>query len=245
MTARKLCLKRGLPFTTSFHTRFPEYVKARLGLLEGPAYALLRHFHGGAQRTMVATPSLREELEGRGFGNLVLWGRGVDTGLFRPQDKSALDLPRPIHLYMGRVAVEKNLDAFLGLPLEGSTVVIGDGPALADLRERYPSAHFLGAKTGEDLARHVAAADVFVFPSRTDTFGLVILEALASGLPVAAYPVTGPKDILIQGETGVMDPDLGRAVRAALSLDPDRCRAASLAWSWQASARQFLANLAA
>jgi glycosyltransferase involved in cell wall biosynthesis len=155
-----------------------------------------------------------------------------------------MDFPRPIHLYFGRVAVEKNLGAFLDLDLPGSKVVIGAGPDLAMLRARYPGAHFLGEKIGEDLARHVAAADVFVFPSRTDTFGLVILEALACGVPVAAFPVAGPRDVLVQGETGILDEDLGRAVRAALALSPETCRQAALARTWRACAEQFLGNLA-
>ncbi|MDR3671149.1 MAG: glycosyltransferase family 1 protein [Holophaga sp.] len=242
--ARAWCRRRGMGFTTSFHTRFPEYVRARTGLPVGPGYALFRHFHNGGRCTMVATQGLREELAQRGFRHLALWSRGVDTDLFRPQAKTALDFPRPIHLYFGRVAVEKNLDAFLDLDLPGSKVVIGAGPALERLRARYPDAHFLGEKVGEDLARHVAAADVFVFPSRTDTFGLVILEAMACGIPVAAFPVAGPRDVLVQGETGILDEDLGRAARAALALSPQACRVAAMARTWRSCAEQFLANLA-
>jgi glycosyltransferase involved in cell wall biosynthesis len=233
-----------MPFTTSFHTRFPEYVRARTGLPVDPGYALFRRFHNSARCTMVATPSLRDELAGRGFRHLAIWSRGVDADLFRPQAKTAMDFPRPISLYFGRVAVEKNLGAFLDLDLPGSKVVIGAGPDLEMLKVRYPGAHFLGEKVGEDLARHVAAADVFVFPSRTDTFGLVLLEALACGVPVAAYPVTGPMDVLVQGETGILDEDLGRAARAALALAPEACRRAAQARTWRASAEQFLANLA-
>jgi len=242
--ARSWCRSRKVPFTTSFHTRFPEYVQARTGLPVGPGYALFRHFHNGGRCTMVATQGLREELAGRGFRRLAIWSRGVDADLFRPQPKTAMDFPRPIHLYFGRVAVEKNLGAFLDLDLPGSKVVIGAGPDLAMLKARHPGAHFLGEKIGEDLARHVAAADVFVFPSRTDTFGLVILEALACGVPVAAFPVAGPRDVLVQGETGVLDEDLGRAARAALALSPETCRQAALARTWRACAEQFLANLA-
>jgi glycosyltransferase involved in cell wall biosynthesis len=241
--ARSWCRSRGMSYTTSFHTRFPEYVQARFGLPVGPGYALFRRFHNGSRCTMVATPGLRDELADRGFRHLALWGRGVDADLFKPRPKSAMDFPRPIHLYFGRVAVEKNLDAFLDLDLPGSKVVIGDGPALEALRARHPDARFLGAMVGEQLASHVAAADVFVFPSRTDTFGLVILEALASGIPVAAFPVTGPRDILVQGETGCMDEDLGRAVRAALALAPEACRKAALVRSWRACSEQFLANI--
>jgi glycosyltransferase involved in cell wall biosynthesis len=242
--ARAWCRRRGMPFTTSFHTRFPEYLQARTGLPVGPGYALFRHFHNGARCTMVATQGLREELAERGFRHLAIWSRGVDTDLFRPQAKTAMAYPRPIQLYFGRVAVEKNLGAFLDLDLPGSKVVIGAGPALERLKARYPEAHFLGEKVGEDLARHVAAADVFVFPSRTDTFGLVILEALACGIPVAAFPVTGPRDVLVQGETGILDEDLGRAARSALGLSPEACRRAALARTWRACAEQFLANLA-
>jgi glycosyltransferase involved in cell wall biosynthesis len=243
-TARHWCLSRGIPFTTSFHTRFPEYVQARTGLPVGPGYALFRRFHNRGRCTMVATPSLRKELDERGFRHLAIWSRGVDTELFRPQPKTAMDFPRPIFLYFGRVAVEKNLEAFLDLDLPGSKVVIGAGPALEMLKARYAGAHFLGEKVGEDLARHVAAADVFVFPSRTDTFGLVLLEALACGIPVAALPVTGPVDVLVQGVTGFLDEDLGRAARAALALSPEACRQAAQAQTWRACAQQFLGNLA-
>jgi glycosyltransferase involved in cell wall biosynthesis len=192
---------------------------------------------------MVATSSLKEDLQGFGFRNLVSWSRGVDTELFRPRPKEALDLPRPNFLCVGRVAIEKNLEAFLELDLPGSKVVIGDGPDLPKLKAAHPEAHFLGAKEGEDLARHFAAADVFVFPSRTDTFGLVLLEAMASGLPVAAYPVTGPLDVVVQGRTGFLDEDLGKAARAALELSPEACREHALGYSWHACAAQFLSHI--
>jgi glycosyltransferase involved in cell wall biosynthesis len=245
LCARRWCLRHRLPFTTAFHTRFPEYIQERFHFPLGPSYAWLRKFHGAAAKTMVATPSLRDDLSRRGFRNLVFWSRGVDTGLFRPRPKTALDLPRPVFLCVGRVAVEKNLEAFLKLDLPGSKVVIGAGPDLAMLRERHPRAHFLGAKEGEDLAQAFAAGDVFVFPSRTDTFGLVLLEAMASGLPVAAYPVTGPLDVVAPGVTGVLDEDLGRAALAARDLSPQACREHALAYSWQACAKQFLGHLEA
>lgn len=242
--ARKLCLKRGLPFTSAFHTRFAEGIEARFYVPAAMTYRVLRWFHSAAARTLVATPSLRAELAQRGFRNLVPWSRGVDTQLFRPRPKDLLDhLPRPIHLCVGRVAVEKNLEAFLELPLEGTKLVVGDGPALPLLRERFPEAVFAGLKSGEELARIYAASDVFVFPSRTDTFGLVLLEALASGLPVAAFPVTGPLDVVDSPEIGALDEDLYAAVRRARSLDPAACRRQALRYSWASCAQQFASQL--
>jgi glycosyltransferase involved in cell wall biosynthesis len=243
LAARRQCLRHGLPFTTSYHTRFPEYLAARLPLPLAAGYAWMRWFHRPSQGVMVATRTVRRDLEARGFRNLKDWSRGVDTALFRPDHAPALDLPRPVHLYVGRVAVEKNLDAFLDLPLAGSKLVVGDGPALADLRARHPEVHFVGAKVGVELARHYVCGDVFVFPSRTDTFGLVLLEALASGLPVAAYPVAGPLDVIGQAPVGALDHDLGRAVARALASPRERCRAHAERFSWQRCARQFLANL--
>jgi glycosyltransferase involved in cell wall biosynthesis len=192
---------------------------------------------------MVATESMRRELEQRGFRRLRPWSRGVDTLLFRPRDKGFLDLKRPIFLYVGRLAVEKNVEAFLDLDLPGSKLVVGGGPLMETLRRRYRNARFAGPKYGEDLARHYASADVFVFPSRTDTFGLVMLEALASGLPVAAHPVPGPLDVLGDAPVGRLDDDLGRAALAALDIDPALCRAHALKFSWRRCAEEFLANL--
>jgi len=242
--ARAYCLAHGLPFTTAYHTRFPEYVAARFAVPVGWSYAWLRRFHRRARGVMVATPSIEAELAGRGFGNIRRWERGVDTELFHPRDKALLDLPRPIHLYVGRVAIEKNIEAFLSLDLPGSKVVIGDGPQLNELKKKFPTVHFLGRKVGEDLARHYAAADVFVFPSLTDTFGLVILEALASGLPVAAFPVPGPRDILADGTAGVLDSDLAKAAAKALALPAARCRQLAEQFSWRRATEQFLSNLA-
>ena len=241
--ARRYCLKRNKPFTTAYHTRFPEYVRDRAPVPLAMGYAMVRRFHRPSAAVMVATRSIERDLRARGFGNLRRWTRGVDTELFRPRDKDFLSLPRPISLYVGRVAVEKNLEAFLKLDLPGTKLVVGDGPARADLERRYPQVHWAGSRSGEDLAKHYAAADVFVFPSRTDTFGLVLLEALASGLPVAAYPVAGPLDILEGSGAGVLDEDLKRAVEKALAVPPERCREHALRYSWRRSAEQFLANL--
>ncbi|GAB5470494.1 MAG: glycosyltransferase family 1 protein [Rhodospirillales bacterium] len=244
LAARRYCLKRGLPFTTSYHTRFPEYVAARGPVPLGWGYRFMRWFHGRSEGVMVATPSLKRELEARGFDNLRQWSRGVDLTLFRPRPEAEpLDLPRPIFLYVGRVAVEKNIEAFLKLELPGSKLVVGDGPQLASLRKAYPAVRFAGAKVGEELARHYASGDVFVFPSRTDTFGLVLLEAMASGLPVAAYPVTGPLDVVGGSGAGVLDEDLGKAARAALEIDPTAARRYAERFSWQACAQQFLGHL--
>jgi glycosyltransferase involved in cell wall biosynthesis len=193
LAARAYCKRRNLPFTTSFHTRFAEYVQMRTGLPLSWGYAFLRWFHNGGERMMTATPGLVEELKSRGFKNPVLWARGVDTELFRPRDRDFLDVPRPVLLYTGRVAVEKNIEAFLRLKTPGTKVVVGDGPQREELERKYPAVRFVGYKHGEELARHMAAADVFVFPSLTDTFGLVMLEALACGVPVAAFPVQGPQ----------------------------------------------------
>jgi 1,2-diacylglycerol 3-alpha-glucosyltransferase/glucuronosyltransferase len=242
VAARRLCLRRGWPFTTSFHTKFPEYVEARFAIPAGLSYRLVRWFHRPATRVMVATPTIARELAARGFTNLAPWTRGVDTRLFRPGPKDFFPWPRPISLYVGRVAVEKNIEAFLRLDLPGTKVVVGDGPQLPELRRRYPTAQFLGAKFGEDLAAHYRAADVFVFPSRTDTFGLVLLEALASGVPAAAFPVPGPLDVV--GEAGVLDDDLAAATLAALAIPPAACRAHAETFSWAACARMFLENLA-
>jgi glycosyltransferase involved in cell wall biosynthesis len=239
---RWYCLARKIPFTTSYMTRFPEYVSARLPVPLSWSYAVLRRFHAAAAVTMVSTQSLIEELSDRGFAHLAMWTRGVDTDLFRPERAIALDLPRPIFVCVGRLAVEKNLPAFLALDLPGSKVVIGEGPKAVELQRRFPDAHFLGQLEGETLAAHIAAADVFVFPSRTDTFGLVQLEALACGVPVAAYPVPGPQDVISSSPVGVLDEDLGSACIKALTISRADCRAFALTRSWEQSALQFISH---
>jgi len=241
--ARRYCLRKGWRFTTSYHTQFPQYLKSRWPIPLWLSYAVLRRFHGAAQRCMVSTQSVENELRARGFGNLVRWRRGVDTELFRPRSKEFLQLPRPVAAYVGRLAIEKNVDAFLSMPWRGSKIVIGDGPERERLESRYPEAVYVGFRHGQDLATHLAAADVLIFPSLTDTFGLVNLEAMACGVPVAAFPVTGPIDVVDDGVTGALDADLGKAAERALQIDPRACRARALQSSWTACTREFEANL--
>src|SRR4030081_694979 len=242
---RAYCLRHRLAFTTSYTTRFPEYIAVRSIIPASVSYAVLRHFHAAAAITRTATAPLRQELSARGFRKLGTWPRGVDTDLFTPDDAAELDLPRPIFMTVGRVAVEKNLEAFLALDLPGSKVVIGGGPQRAVLQRRYPKVRFLGEKTGKDLTSHLAAADVFVFPSLTDTFGVVQLEALACGTPVAAFPVTGPLDVIADHAVGALDTDLRSACIRALRISRETCRSFALERSWENSARQFIGNLSA
>lgn len=257
-TARRLCLIWNLPFTTAYHTRFPEYLAARSprplsAFPRTAAYVLLRRFHAPASAVMVATASIEQELKSRDFRRIVRWSRGVDTNLFRPYGKNLpaySEMARPILLYVGRVAVEKNLRAFLDISTAGSKVVIGDGPDLDPLRNEYADAHFLGAMSGETLARHYAAADLFVFPSTTDTFGLVLLEACAAGLRVAAVPAPGPSDIFADGAVDnfvAMDQDLTRSISAALELpdNPEAPRAFARRFTWRACTAQFINHLQA
>jgi glycosyltransferase involved in cell wall biosynthesis len=242
MLVRRHCRRHGVPFTTSFHTRFPEYISARLPVPENWIWAVLRAFHRPSQAVMAATPALASELRARGFRNVVLWPRGVDAKHFHPRTVD-FGLPRPVFLCVGRVAVEKNLEAFLDLDLPGSKVIVGDGPALNALIRKYPQATFLGARQGEALAQAYAAADVFVFPSKTDTFGLVLLEALASGLPVAAFPVTGPRDVIGNAPVGALNDDLQVACLAALQISPQACLEFAANHTWEASARSFIENI--
>ena len=242
---RAYCRRRNLAFTTSYTTRFPEYVEVRTRLPASVGYAVLRHFHAASSMVMVATDSLRQELGARGFRKLGFWTRGVDTELFNPDSPATLDLLRPIFMTMGRVAVEKNLEAFLSLDLPGSKVIVGDGPQKAELARKYPTAVFRGEKKGADLTAHLAAADVFVFPSLTDTFGVVQLEALACGTPVAAFPVTGPKDVIADHPIGALDTDLRNACLRALTMSREACRNLALERSWENSARQFIGNVTA
>ena len=244
MAARRWCIQQRWPYTTSYHTQFPEYVRARFPLPLRWSYAWLRRFHGRAARTMVATPSMQAQLESHGFRNIVRWSRGVDVQLFRPRDEPVLKYPRPVFAYVGRVAVEKNIEDFLKLKLPGTKVVIGDGPEREALRTRYPDVVFAGYKFGEALAALVASCDVMVFPSRTDTFGLVLIEAMACGVPVAAYPVTGPVDVVKQGVTGVLSEDLQNAAIAALNMDRAVCREHALNYTWERATQQFFCNLA-
>ncbi len=243
LAARRYCRRNGLGFTTSYHTQFPEYVRLRAPVPLSVSYRVLRWFHGAATRCMVSTDSVRDQLIRHGFTNIVRWGRGVDTELFRPRDKNFLNLPRPIAVYIGRVAVEKNINAFLVMPWQGTKLIIGDGPERVRLQQQFPAAVFVGVKHGEELASHLAVADVMVFPSRTDTFGLVNLEAMACGVPVAAYPVAGPRDVIQDGITGALDEDLATAVRRALTVDPKACRDYALQTGWDVCARQFESHL--
>jgi glycosyltransferase involved in cell wall biosynthesis len=242
LLVRRYCRKNQLPFTTSFHTRFPEYISARLPIPEAWIWTALRAFHGPSQAVMAATPALAGELRARGFRNVVLWPRGVDASQFHPR-AADLGLPRPVFLCVGRVAVEKNLEAFLELDLPGTKVIVGDGPARAALTRKYPHAVFLGARQGKELAEAYAAADVFVFPSKTDTFGLVLLEALASGLPVAAFPVTGPRDVIGNEPVGALNDDLRIACLTAVTISPQACLAFAARHTWEASARAFVENI--
>lgn len=245
VAARRWCLRHDFPFTTAYHTQFPDYVEARSGVPAEWVWRYIRWFHAPAQSILASTPSIREALVAHGLTQVRHWGRGVDLDNFRPglePHPAMAGLEGPVQLYVGRVAVEKNLEAFLASSHRGTKVVVGDGPARASLTAKYPEARFLGPMFGAELASAYAAADVFVFPSKTDTFGLVMIEALACGTPVAAYPVTGPVDILTP-ETGAMDENLDTAIAAALTRDRAACAAYGRSFTWEASAHQFLMAL--
>ncbi|MGL6074419.1 MAG: glycosyltransferase family 4 protein [Fimbriiglobus sp.] len=241
---RRLCRIRGWNFTTSYHTRFPEYLHELARIPTSWGYAALRKFHNAAGAMMVATPSLEAELVARGFtAPIRRWSRGVDSQIFRPRPRQQT-YPGPVMLYAGRVSVEKGIEDFLKLDFPGTKLIVGDGPQRADLERRYPHARFLGYRKGEALGECYAEADLFVFPSRTDTFGLVIIEALATGLPVAGYPVTGPKDIITRPELGALDDNLAEAIRQALAQGHrDACLQEASHYTWPRCTQQFLSNL--
>lgn len=245
VAARRWCLRHDFPFTTAYHTQFPDYVEARSGVPAEWVWRYIRWFHAPAQSILASTASIRQALVDHGLPQVQHWGRGVDLANFHPgvpRHPAMAELPGPVQLYVGRVAVEKNLEAFLASEHPGTKVVVGDGPARAALTAKYPDAKFMGPMFGEELAQAYRAADVFVFPSKTDTFGLVMIEALACGTPVAAYPVTGPVDILTP-ETGAMADDLDVAIADALTRDRADCAAYGRSFTWEASAAQFLAAL--
>ncbi len=241
-SARRFCKKNDLRFTTSFHTQFPEYIYARTGFPRRLTYNVLRRFHSLARKVMVTTLSMEKKLASAGFNNLIKWSRGVDTDLFRPQSRTVIGC-KPKLLYVGRVAVEKNLEAFLTMDIDAVKIVVGDGPQLAYLKHKYPDVLFAGAKFGAELIQYYSMADAFVFPSRTDTFGLVMLEALACGTPVAAYPVEGPIDVVKSSEVGCLDKDLKTATMMALRKSRKKCRNYALEFSWAKCTQQFFNNL--
>ncbi len=246
LAARRYCLRRSLPFTTAYHTRFPEYIHARCRLPLSISYAWMRWFHGPSRAVMVPTPIVRREIAGRGIRHAVDWTRGVDTDIYHPdaRDRQLTDgIERPIFLYVGRIAVEKNIEAFLRLDLPGVKWVVGDGPQRRELETKYRNATFFGMKMPPDLARYYQSADVFVFPSKTDTFGLVLLESIACGTPVAAFPVPGPADVIDNGLTGVLEVDLRAACLAALGLPRVAIAQAAERLSWARATEQFHDNI--
>lgn len=241
--ARHIAIKHKLPFTSGYHTRYPEYIRARLPVPLVFIYALLRRFHGAAQKTLVPGLSILQDLKNKGFKHLALMSRGVNTEVFNPQQKRELNYPKPIMLYVGRIAPEKNIEQFLKLDMPGSKIIIGEGPELDNLKNRYPTCHFLGAKKGNELAEFYASADVFVFPSKTDTFGVVNIEAIACGTPVAAYPVTGPKDIITEGLNGSVNDNLQTAIQQALALPKENIHLTIPQFNWPHATQQYLQNL--
>ena len=243
MAARRWCLKNNLTFISSYHTQFPEYLRLRLPIPTSWTYAWLRRFHSKAIYTLVPTESQKTRLKDNGFRHVKVWGRGVDTKIFNPNNPKTLNYPKPIMVYMGRTAIEKNIEAFLSLEMPGTKLVVGDGPDLAMLKQKFPKAVFTGRKSGHELASWVAAGDVFVFPSKTDTFGLVNIEAMACGLPVTAYPVTGPKDIIKEGITGAMNENLSLAINKALTLNPQTCIDYAQQSSWSKVTKTFASLL--
>lgn len=241
--ARRYCREMGYRYTSSYLSQFPQYFKLRIGFPELISSTYLRWFHSESARVMVATASLEREKQQQGYRHLTRWSRGVDTDLFRPRAKDFIKDQRPVFMFTGRVAIEKNIDAFLRLDLPGTKYVIGDGPYRETLEKKYPTVRFIGYQQGENLARFMGAADVFVFPSHTDTFGVVLLEALASGIPVAAYPVQGPMDVITDTNVGILSDDLQQAAITALSLNPQACRRFALDHTWEKCTQQFINNL--
>jgi len=242
LAARRVCLRQDIPFTTSYHTKFPEYISARLPVPLSLGYSYERWFHNAGSGTMVATASLMEELKAQRMENLMPWSRGVNTELFRPRSDRLFG-KEPVFLYVGRVSVEKNLEAFLRLDLPGRKVIVGGGPRLKMLKSNFPDTIFTGPLFGEELAKAFASADVFVFPSLTDTYGVVLLEALACGVPVAAFPVTGPRDVIVDCKVGSLKDDLREAALTALEIDRNECRSYALGFSWERCALQFIDNI--
>ncbi len=243
LAARSICKKNNWHFTTSYHTQFPEYIRERAPIPLKASYAFFRWFHSGAVRTMVGTQRQEDLLKNNGFKNLVRWPRGVNTKIFKPGDKNFIKDTRPIWIYVGRVAVEKNIQSFLELDLPGTKYVVGNGPAHDEMKNKHQNVKFIGYKFGEELAQFIAASDVFVFPSKTDTFGIVMLEAMACGIPVAAYPVTGPIDVVRDNISGCMNDDLKQAALCALELDTKNCLAQADEYTWEKASTMFLNNL--
>jgi glycosyltransferase involved in cell wall biosynthesis len=241
--ARRYCQEFGFRYTSSYLSQYPDYLSMRIGFPVKISAAYLSWFHSDSAKVMVATPTLEQELRGKGYQNLVRWSRGVDTDLFKPREKGFINHPRPIFMYTGRVAIEKNIEAFLKLDLPGTKYVVGDGSHKDILAKKYPSARFVGFQQSENLARYMAAADVFVFPSLTDTFGVVLLEALACGVPVAAFPVLGPIDVITDNRVGILSDDLCHAAMTALSLNPDDCLSYAMEYTWDKCTQQFVDNL--
>jgi glycosyltransferase involved in cell wall biosynthesis len=241
--ARGYCIDHKIHFTTSYHTKFPEYIKQRFKIPLKITYAYLRFFHKRAAKILVTTPTMVKELSSRGFKNLVVWARGVDHSVFSNTPKKKLSYKSPIFIYVGRVAIEKNIKTFLNLKLEGSKIVIGDGPQLNELKKKYTEINFLGAMNEKEIAAYLAASDVFVFPSKTDTFGIVIIEALAAGVPVAAYPVPGPIDILQGTSVDCLDEDLSISIKKALKINREDCKKVSEKYTWENCAKIFLDSI--
>ena len=241
--ARRIARRLDIPLTTAYHTRFPEYVQARFRVPLGWTYAYLRRFHNAGRAVLVPTQVVQRDLQEHGFRNVRLWSRGVDHRMFYPREGERLDGTPPIFLYVGRVAVEKNIDAFLQLDLPGTKWVVGEGPEMERIRKQYPGVCFLGVLTQDELAKVYSGADVFVFPSKTDTFGLVLIEAMACGCPVAAFPVTGPLDVIGESPAGALDNDLKAACLRALQIPRSVALAHARKFTWEAASRQFLDHL--